>query len=272
MTKAPWPGLLQHWRRHREQTAIQRRAIPDGLWKRTLVRFPFLQRRDDPGASELRRLTSLFLDRKEFTVVGELRLSDAIAVSIAAQAVLPVLRLGVDRYDGFVGVVVHADQVIARREQTDDDGIVHEYDEVLAGEAVHNGPVMLSWRDVRAAGTDAVERAYNVVIHEFAHVLDLADGRADGVPLLPPDWPHAQWQAGLAASFERFQTRLQGEQPTVIDTYGAEAVDEFFAVATESFFVSPRALQMEDGALYGQLSRFYKQDPAAEQPDRKHRA
>ena len=48
-----------------------------------------------------------------------------MAVAIAAQAVLPVLRLGLARYDGFIGIVVHPDQVVARREVTDDDGIVH---------------------------------------------------------------------------------------------------------------------------------------------------
>jgi Mlc titration factor MtfA (ptsG expression regulator) len=80
--------------------------------------------------------------------------------------------------------------VVARREQLDEHGVVHEYDEVLSGEALEGGPVMLSWRDVRSSGRSAAE-GYNVVIHEFAHVLDMADGLADGVPPLPADIPRA---------------------------------------------------------------------------------
>ncbi|MDP1649926.1 MAG: zinc-dependent peptidase [Rubrivivax sp.] len=254
-----WQGL----RLRREQAAVARRAIPDDLWKRTLVRYPFLRRRDATDAAELRRLTSLFLDRKEFSVAGGLKLSDAMVVAIAAQAVLPVLRLGLARYDGFVGIVVHAGQVVARREVADDDGIVHQYDEVLAGEAMEGGPVMLSWQDVRAAGRSAAH-GYNVVIHEFAHVLDMADGLSDGVPLLPADIPVAAWRSLLQHEYGAFVQRIAREEDTVLDPYGAEGEDEFFAVASEAFFVHPQGMQREHPGLYGMFVRFYRQDPAAE--------
>ncbi len=257
--------LWRRWQQRRELAAVRRRAIPDDLWKRTLVRYPFLQRRAPQDQAELRRLTSLFLDRKEFSAAGGLRLSDAMVVSIAAQAVLPVLRLGLARYDGFVGIVVHPDQVLARREVADEDGVVHAYDEPLSGEAMDGGPVMLSWRDVRTAGQGAAA-AYNVVIHEFAHVLDMADGVADGVPLLPPALPPATWRATLHSEYERFVQRVDAGEATVLDPYGAQAPEEFFAVASEAFFVSAESMKKEHPALYGMLSRFYLQDPAAERP------
>jgi MtfA peptidase len=262
---------LKLWRARREQAAVQRRAIPDDLWKRTLVRYPFLRREDAATAAELRRLTSLFLDRKEFSTAGGLRISDAMVVSIAAQAVLPVLRLGLARYDGFVGIVVHPDQVVAQREVADDDGIVHAYEEVLAGEAVQGGPVMLSWRDVRTAGHSAAA-AYNVVIHEFAHVLDMANGAADGVPLLPPGLQAAEWQATLSAEYEAFAQRVDAGADTSLDPYGAQAPEEFFAVASEAFFVHPQAMKKEHPALYGMFCRYYLQDPAAETPPLRARA
>jgi hypothetical protein len=256
------------WRRlrvQREQAALTRRAIRDDLWKRTLVRYPFLQRQDPAAAAELRRLTSLFLDRKEFSVAGGLRLSDSMVVAIAAQAVLPVLRLGLARYDGFVGIVVHPDQVVARREVADDDGIVHAYDEVLAGEAMEGGPVMLSWQDVRSAGRSAA-LGYNVVIHEFAHVLDMADGVADGVPLLPPDISRAEWIQTVGQEYGQFVRRVEAGTETALDPYGASGEEEFYAVASESFFVSPEAMRTEHPDLYGLFVRFYRQDPAADRP------
>jgi hypothetical protein len=261
--------MLANWwqrlRTQRDNAALARRAIPDDLWKRTLVRYPFLQRREPADAAELRRLSSLFLDRKEFSAAGGLDLTDAMVVAIAAQAVLPVLRLGLARYEGFVGIVVHPEEVIARREFADENGVVHEYDEVLAGEAMEGGPVMLSWRDVRRAGHSAAQ-GYNVVIHEFAHVLDMADGRANGVPLLPPELPADQWCSTLHDEFETFVRRVDGAAETELDPYGAEGEEEFFAVASESFFVKPQALQQEHPALYGMFVRFYRQNPAVDRP------
>jgi len=261
--------VLRHWwqrlQARREDAAVARREIPADLWKRTLVRYPFLRRRSTTEAAELRRLTSLFLDRKEFSAMGGLRLTDAVVVSIAAQAVLPVLRLGLDRYDGFIGIVVHPGQVVARREVADDDGLVHAYDEVLAGEAMEGGPIMLSWQDVRAAGPMAAQ-GYNVVIHEFAHVLDMADGLADGVPPLPPDLCRNEWTTTLSRSFDVFVREVEaaevaGTEPA-LDPYGASAEEEFFAVASEAFFVNPGMLSSAFPALYALLRRFYRQDPA----------
>lgn len=266
--------MLGRWRRawqtRRDDAAVARRAVPDDLWRRTLVRYPFLRRRDAADGEALRRLTSLFLDRKEFHAAGGLRLDNAMAVAIAAQAVLPVLRLGLTRYDGFVGIVVHPDQVVARREVTDEDGLVHEYDEVLSGEAMSGGPLMLSWRDVRGAGQSAAQ-GYNVVIHEFAHVLDLADGAADGVPLLPSGLARSEWLAVLEPEFERFCERTERDEDTALDPYGASGIDEFFAVASEAFFVAPQAMRAEHAALYALLERFYGQDPENETAPRRSR-
>lgn len=255
--------LWRGWRARSEEAALQRRAIPDDLWKRTLVRYPFLRRQDPADAAELRRLTSLFLDRKEFDCRGGLKLSNALAVSVAAQATLPVLKLGLDAYDGFVGIVVHPRAVVARREHPDDDGVVHAYDEALAGEAMDGGPLMLVWPDVRRAGHTAAQ-AYNVVIHEFAHVLDMADGLADGVPLLPPDIEGREWQSTLQTEYQTFVARVEAEEDTALDPYGASAPEEFFAVASEAFFVDARRMQTEHAALYALFRRYYRQDPASE--------
>ncbi|MGD9834639.1 MAG: M90 family metallopeptidase, partial [Piscinibacter sp.] len=162
----------QWWRRRREARTLQRRAIPEALWALTMARFPFIARRSADDRQRLRELATLFLADKEFAGMQGLEVDDGMAVAIAAQACLPILRLGLPAYDGFKGIVVHPDVVVARREVMDEDGIVHHYDEELSGEAMEGGPVMLSWRDVEDAG-DSAAWGYNVVVHEFAHVLDM---------------------------------------------------------------------------------------------------
>jgi Mlc titration factor MtfA (ptsG expression regulator) len=254
--------MLSAWRRWREARTLKRRAIPEALWRHTLVRYPFLARRDAADAAELRRLATLFLAAKEFSGAQGLQVTDDMAVAIAAQACVPVLRLGLAWYDAFVGIVVHPDEVRVRREVTDDDGVVHRYTEVLAGEAMDGGPMMLSWRDVQAGG-ETCDGAYNVVIHEFAHVIDLRDGQSDGVPPLPGPRALAAWRRVLDDEYERFCRDVDAGCDTVLDPYAAHGPDEFFAVASESFFVTPAALRDAHPALYPLLAGFYRQDPAA---------
>ena len=255
-------GWWQALRRHREARTLARRAIPDALWALTLARFPFLTRRSAEDLQALRELATLFLDQKEFTGPDDWQITDDMAVAIAAQACLPVLRLGLDWYDRFVGIVVHPDEVAVRRERTDDIGVVHEYDETLSGEAMEGGPVMLSWRDVADAGESA-EWGYNVVIHEFAHVLDMRDGLSDGIPPLADRAARAHWESILHTHYEQLCDQIDADQETLLDPYAAQSPDEFFAVSSEVFFVAPVDLLAEHPALYALLAGFYRQDPAA---------
>jgi Mlc titration factor MtfA (ptsG expression regulator) len=257
-----WSRLMQGLRQRREAAAVARKPIPDLLWRRTLKRFPFLPRAGTTEEASLRRMTSLFLDRKEFTGAHGLVVSDDMAVAIAAQACLPVLQMDLGAYQGFIGIVVHPGLARARRSFADDDGVVHEFEETLSGEALEGGPVMLSWRDVRSAGARAAQ-GYNVVIHEFVHVLDMADGLADGMPLLPIDISRREWSAGLDAAYQAFCQAVESGTPTALDPYGAESPSEFFAVTSEAFFVAPQVLQAEHPAVYGLLMRYFRQDPLA---------
>jgi Mlc titration factor MtfA (ptsG expression regulator) len=249
---------LKRWRTAR---TLERRAIPEPLWRLTLARFPFLAARSGADIAQLRDLATLFLATKEFTGAHGLEVNDEMAVAIAAQACLPVLKLGLEGYDGFVGIVVHADAVVAAREFVDDAGVVHEYEEELSGEAMHGGPVMLSWFDVDDAAASAAV-GYNVVIHEFVHVLDMRNGLADGVPALPDRAARDAWVRVLDAEFDAFCARVDAGEDTLLDPYGAEAEEEFFAVASEAFFVAPHDFRAEHPRLYDLLSGFFRQDPA----------
>ena len=255
-----WWGALQRWR---DRKVLRRRAIPDELWALTLARFPFL-RLPESGTerARLRELSTLFLDRKEFHGAGGLAVTDDMAVAIAAQACLPVLHLGLSAYDGFVGIVVHPGEVLARREVMDDDGVVHHYEEPLSGEAMDGGPVMLSWEDVAHAG-DSAEWGYNVVIHEFAHVLDMNDGLADGRPPIDNRALSERWGPVFKTAFDAFCNDVDSGRDTVLDPYGAEAPEEFFAVACEVFFVAPAELLRAHPEVYGLLREYFRQDPAA---------
>ena len=250
-----------------------RTRIPDGLWQQTLSDYPFLALLEDPELLRLRELTELFLAQKEFHGAQALAITDAMAVAIAAQACLPVLHLGLGAqplawYDDFVGIVVHPGEVVAQREVVDEDGVVHHYSEALVGEAMESGPVMLSWQDVAASSS---ELGYNVVIHEFVHKLDLRDGLPDGCPPLSAGFTGAAsarqarlaWLATLQTAFDDFREQVIrcdrfGGEPTWLDPYGAESVDEFFAVASEAYFVNRERFNRDFASLVALFDAFFK--------------
>jgi len=250
-----------------------RLSIPDLLWQQTLADYPFLALLEERELLRLRELTGLFLGQKEFHGAQALVITDAMAVAIAAQACLPVLHLGAGAqplawYADFVGIVVHPAEVVAQREMVDEDGVVHHYREVLAGETMEAGPVMLSWQDVTAASS---ERGYNVVIHEFVHKLDLRDGLPDGCPPLNAGFMGAAsarqarqaWLATLQTAYDNFREQVIrcerfGGEPTWLDPYGAASVDEFFAVASEAYFLNRENFSRDFASLVRLFDAFFK--------------
>jgi MtfA peptidase len=240
--------MLRRWRQWREQRLLKQYAISDLLWHTTLLRYGFLRALSPNDQRQLRDLCSLFLATKEFHGAHGFVVTDDIAVAVAAQACLPVLRLGISRYDGFVGIVMHASDVLVRREVEDEAGVVHHYLDQLSGEAMEGGPMMLTWQAVLEAQGDT-QSPYNVVIHEFAHVLDMREGLSQRLP-------------GLSTAYDVFCHEVDSGVATLIDPYGSESIEEFFAVCCESFFVTAQAMREVYPALYESLSDYFRQDPA----------
>ena len=229
---------------------LGRHRIEDALWREATRGLSFL-----PPSEKLKRLALLFLAEKQFVGAHGLEVSDAMRVSIAAQACLPILELGPDWYSGFTGIVVYPGDFRVRRTLADEAGVVHEWDDELAGEAMPGGPVVLSWD---AAANDA---HINVVIHEFAHKLDMLNGEADGLPPLHREMDRAAWARAFREAYEGFCDALERGKDTWLDPYAAEHPSEFFAVVSEAFFEHPAETRRRYPDVYEQLRLFYRQEP-----------
>ena len=242
-------GWLTDWRRRR---VLAKHRMDDALWQRATGRLRFL-----PNDPKLRELTLLFLAEKEFAGAQGLAVTDEMRVSIAAQACLPVLELGLDWYSGWRGIVVYPGDFRVRRREMDEDGVVHEWDDELAGEAMPGGPVVISWD---AAAHDPL---INVVIHEFAHKLDMLNGSPDGMPPLHAGMDRGAWKRAFAEAYAGFCDAVDRGRDTWLDPYAAEHASEFFAVVSEAFFREPGETRRRYPEVYDQLKLFYRQDPAA---------
>lgn len=234
------------------------KAIPGHLWRKVESTLPFLDFLNDDDRGRLRTLTREFLACKQFYGAHGLPLTDEILVAISLQACLPILRSGIDAYRGWVGVVVYPGDFVIPRHEMDEHGVVHEYDDEVLGEAWEGGPVLVSWFP-----EEDVPNGVNVVIHEFAHKLDMENGGVDGFPRLPAHMSRNAWANAFTAAYEDFCAEVDAGRDAVLDPYGAEHPGEFFAVASEAFFETPDRLEHRYPAVYAQLAAFYGVDPAA---------
>src|SRR4029079_919593 len=166
----------------------------------------------------------------EFAGTHGLELTDEMRVAIAAQACVPILELGLDWYAGWTGIVVYPGDFRVRRTEVDEDGVVHEWDDELAGEAMPGGPVVISWD---AAAND---RYINVVIHEFAHTLDMLDGVSRGLPPLHPGMDRGVWTRAFEEAYGGFCDAVERGRDTWLDPYAAAQPSDFFAVIHAALF------------------------------------
>lgn len=231
--------------------------LDETAWRDALAQ-PVFDGLDDDERGRLRELAQRILAEKQFSGAGGAEVDGYMRTAIAAFAALPVLNLDADAYVGWREIVVYPAEFIHEGHETDEIGVVHHVRHVRSGEAMAGGPLVLSWDDVAASGGG---EGYNVVIHEFAHKLDMNNGAVDGLPPLRAGMRVAEWSAAFNAAYADFGRRVERGEATAIDPYAAENPAEFFAVLTEYFFEWPSAVREAYPAVYDQLARFYRQDP-----------
>lgn len=234
-------GLFRRWRRAR----LARRPFPAAWRVHLQQRVPFYQRLDEPQRERLETLTKVFVWEKYFIGAGGQEITDEIRVVIGACAARLVLHLDLSYYDNLTEILVYPS---AYHHPGETDGVV-------LGEAHTWGTVVLSWDSV-LAGLANPRDGHDTATHEFAHVLDIADGSFDGTPELRQGDDYRPWATVMSGHYQGLQRGRRKERKVLRD-YGATNEAEFFAVATESFFEKPTQMQKQTPDLYAEMQRFY---------------
>lgn len=209
----------------------------------------------------------LFIAERAWEPCGGLQLTPAMQAVIAAQVCVLSLGHSVDALDHVRSILVYPDRYRAPDVFEDEAGIVTEELDERDGEAWHWGTVVLSWSELAADARSLNGR--NLVLHEMAHQVDLLDTVESSRFGCSPDERarHRRWRESFLGLYEAFCAEVDaGRRVKALDAYGAEDGAEFFAVATESFFERGAFLKAHQPALYGLLSEYYNQDPAAWPP------
>lgn len=256
-------SLLDRIKRFGLATRLRRHAIPDDLWHEVTDQLPLLTRYTPVEKAQLRVLTTLFLQRKSFSGAQGIEVTAEMEIIVAAQACVLILELGISSFDGWHAIIIYPDTFVVEREVHDDYGLVHDERRALEGESWMQGPVILSWDDV-VRDSFRLRRGHQVIIHEFAHKLDMLNGRANGMPPLHPDMAIEDWTRSLSHAYNKLRSHL-GHRHHDINAYAATDPAEFFAVVCEYFFTAPDILIEHYPAVYEQLRAYFRQDTAASQ-------
>jgi Mlc titration factor MtfA (ptsG expression regulator) len=248
--------LFAEWRRAR----VRRQPFPPE-WRRILrKRVPYFRALPADLQLQLKKRMQVFLAEKPFIGCAGLEVTDEMRVTIAAQACLLILNRRTDYFAQLRQVLVYPGAFVVDQLRTDGVGVAHERRHALSGESWSTGQVILSWEDA-LDGARHPDDGRNVVIHEFAHQLDQANGPANGAPYLPTRARRERWSAVFTAEFEALRQRVAAGEPSLLDAYGAVDAAEFFAVASEAFFEQPQRMAQAHAALFREMSLLYRVNP-----------
>jgi Mlc titration factor MtfA (ptsG expression regulator) len=249
--------FLEKWRR---RWIFKHKLVAQSIWQQIIARLPLLQGLSEDELDRLREWTTILLYDKKIHGVQGLVMTEAMRTIIATQACLLILYLDPKYYDDWVEVIVYPGKFILDRVYQDEAGVVHFGRMVASGESWLAGPVILSWEDVIHA---RYADGHNVVIHEFAHKLDMLNGSANGYPPLHRSMDPRIWAEVFSQAYETFCEQVERDEETDINPYAATNPAEFFAVLSEVFFVKPYRLKQRFPKVYQQLILYYRQDPGA---------
>jgi Mlc titration factor MtfA (ptsG expression regulator) len=258
-TRAGEQVMFNLFKRRRRQR-LRAEPFPPGWLEIIKKNVPIYNHLPEADRKELQGHVQVFLAEKRFEGCGGLELTDEIRGTIAAQACLLLLHRETDYYPRLITILVYPNAYVAKSVEPIGGRVVLEGEQIRLGEAWKSGVVVISWDHVRAASL-AHTYGHNLVLHEFAHQLDMEDGTADGSPILERRSQYVAWARVLGEEYERLRRDSALGRYTVLDEYGATDPAEFFAVATECFFEKPMLLQKKHPELYEELKEFYRQDP-----------
>ena len=241
-------GIL---RRLRRKKVLARETSPE--WNLGMSAVWHLRDLDPERRDRVERDARLFANEKHWEGCGGLKVSDGMKAVVSALACLLVVDNREGLFENTSSILLYPNGYTAPL-AAGPMGIVSEGSARL-GEAHFNGPVVLSWSDTLRQATQHTGR--NVVLHEFAHKLDMDDGLVHGTPLLPSSISHDRWVDTMTTEYDALRDGLAIGGPIALPPYAATNPGEFFAVATERYFESPYALRSDRPELYALLKDYY---------------
>ncbi|MCZ6795055.1 MAG: zinc-dependent peptidase [Planctomycetota bacterium] len=253
--------MLFSWLKRRRRRRLLARPFPLA-WEDHVGALPFFPQLADEEKRRLRDILRVIVEEKSWEGCGGLEVDEEIQVTIAAQAALLILAMEHDHFRRVQSILVYPGAFEVPATRRGPGGVLQVSTSPVLGLAQLRGPVVLAWDEVRRGGKNWRD-GRNVVLHEFAHKLDMLDNCADGTPPIRCREQYAAWVRIMSDEYEELVERAEKGKPTLLDKYGATNPAEFFAVSTECFFEKSLSMERKHPSLHDLLRTYYGQDPAA---------
>lgn len=249
---------FRFWSKRQTHIKLLRTPLSDHQIAIVSDQVPLVQKLPFEEQGRLEGKINAFLHQVKFIGCGGLEITEEMRLSIAAQACLLIVNN--DMWYKHLSTILIYPGAFKSREKEYNGYVVTERETVRSGESWSRGPVVLSWSHSKQGAINDGD-GQNVVLHEFAHRIDDLSGHTDGAPILNQGQSFADWERVFIKAYKRHVQSVEKGRKTVIDVYGAEGQEEFFAVSVEVFFEKPVALKREEPMVYQQLSELFRLDP-----------
>jgi MtfA peptidase len=221
----------RYWAKRKTHESLLTSRLSDHQREIIADQVPLTRRLPSELSGKYEGKIRAFLNQVEFTGCNGLEVTEEMRLSIAAQACLLIVNSNT-WYEHLNTILVYPG-AFKSRQASHNGYVVTERETVRTGESWSRGPVILSWAHSQQGALNTKD-GHNVVFHEFAHQIDDLSGHTDGVPNLDKNQSFAEWEHVFVGAHKRHRQHVQSGRKTVIDAYGAEGHEEYFAVTVGS--------------------------------------
>jgi Mlc titration factor MtfA (ptsG expression regulator) len=238
-------AMRRYWRRRR----VVRQPFPEAWRHRLESCVDFYGKLDAPEKGRFEQSVQIFLSEQRIYGVRGAEVPDEAKVLVAASAAMISHGLPEWEWPTIRDIVIYPS------------AFDEDYDagrgKNIIGMVHAQGPILFSGPQL-SHGFCVDRDGHNVGLHEMAHVLDMADGRADGIPAGVQWVSSAPWLSLVA---DRLRRVRRGQMRRILRGYAGKNEAEFFAVAVETFFEKPTQLADKDSELFEMLADYFNLDP-----------
>ncbi|RBL89637.1 peptidase [Chitinophaga flava] len=241
-------SIVNMFSRHK----LKKTAVPDSYRELLQSHVRYYQQLNATDKLRFEQQLQRFLKRTHIEGVGT-PVEPLDRVLVAASAIIPIFGFKNWEYFNLTNVILYPDTFDSSYQYEGNNRNILG----MVGSGPLNGQMILSRSALREGFSNTTDKS-NTAIHEFVHLLDKADGYADGMPTKLLE--HSYSIPWLKLVHQTIQEMAEGR--TDINPYGATNEAEFFAVISEYFFERPDQLAEKHPELYKMLTHIFQQDPA----------
>jgi len=232
-----------------KQKRIRNFQMPADTKQLLLEHIVFYRNLDDEQKIVFETRIKDFLSHVSITGVGTI-VEDLDRILIASGAIIVIFGFPDWRYNNISEILLYKDAFNEAYQQHGN----HRTILGMVGDGALHRQMILSQASVRES-FQRQDDGHNTVIHEFVHLVDKADGAADGIPEYLLSRPYLMpWIENMHKTIDEMKNNKHPD----INFYGTKNDAEFFAVVSEYFFERPEALKSNHPELYQLLEQMFR--------------